>query len=73
MLTRLPHILVSSGFCTNYSNANKMIKSGFVKLNGVTVTDVNYTVNVGDVLNVVKGENTSKLRFMTIPSHLTVN
>jgi hypothetical protein len=73
LLTRLPHVLVSAGFCHTYTAANKLITSGQVKVNGLTITDINYCIKIGDSIVLNTLVRPTKFKDNLVPSHLLVN
>lgn len=73
LLTRVPHVLVSTGFCYSYTAANQLIRSGQVKLNDLPLSDINQCVKVGDVLTMNALVRPTKFKDNIVPTHLLVN
>jgi len=48
--SRLIHILVVSGFYVNYTSAKQAIIAGNILVNGAIITDINITINIGDLI-----------------------
>jgi ribosomal protein S4 len=73
LLTRVPHVLVSTGFCHSYTAANQLVRSGQVKLNDLPLSYVNQCVKIGDVVTVNELVRPTKFKDTIAPAHLLVN
>ena len=58
--TRLIHILIMSGFYSNYHLAKQGILAGNILINGVIVKDINMIINIGDLISTLSNDLVSQ-------------
>lgn len=59
---RLEHVIIQLGFVTILRQARNLIKTGYILVNGVTVYDPLYLLNVGDRIQMVLDYSTDRKR-----------